>query len=258
MSLSTRLGGVLVAVVLGGASAGTAATIEIDPFGREAADAARSAKTAFHAAHAGNLRIETFDGHRTWDGSWGSTDLGATAVGGFAPIGAAGSGQSMVGDGGSLQVRGDSGMAWGRYDTDLSIGGHWLDSNDNTGIAWRIEGLGRFDALAFFVLDAADVGGRFSIRVGETLFADLAGADGRLANGNILFVRILLDAAVDSLTVELMHDRANDGFGIDGAMIAQVASTPVPPAALLLGTGLALAAGLRRRRRPAPGASNNR
>ena len=64
----------------------------------------------------------------------------------------------------------------------------------------RSAGVGKFNALAFFVLDAADVGGKFSIKVGDTLYSDLAGAGGKLANGNIHFVRILLSEAVDSLT----------------------------------------------------------
>ncbi len=150
-----------------------------------------------------------------------------------------------------LQVRDDNAMIWGRYNANALppglVGGNWLDSNDNTGMEWKIGGLGTFNALAFFVIDAADVGGKFSIKVGDQVFSDLAGGK-RLANGNIHFVRILLDAAVSDLTVQLMHDRTNDGFGIDGAMIARVAPVPLPGAAGLLLGGMALLAGLRRRR----------
>jgi hypothetical protein len=62
----------------------------------------------------------------------------------------------------------------------------------------------------------------------------------------------MLSEAVSRLTIELMHDRTNDGFGIDGAAVG-VAPVPLPPAALLLLTGIAGIAGLRRRaaRRPA-------
>ena len=143
-----------------------------------------------------NLRLETFDGYGAWDGHSGSANPQHTRVGSFSAFGAAGSGHSVVGDTSRLQVRGDSDMAWGRYDTD-ALGGKWLDSNDNLGMRWEVTGVGKFDALAFFVLDAADVGGRFSIKVGDTLYSDLAGAGGRLANGNIHFVRILLSEPVD-------------------------------------------------------------
>ena len=40
-----------------------------------------------------------------------------------------------------------------------------------------------------------------------------------------------------------MHDRANDGFGIDGAAVG-LAPVPLPPAVLLLGAGVAALAGL--------------
>ena len=131
-------------------------------------------------------------------------------------------------------------MFWGRYNTEndppLPPGladGNWLDSNDNRGIRWTIDGLGAFNALAFFVIDPADVGGKFSIKVGKTLFSDLA--DGmRLKNGNIYFLRILLPEAVDRLNVRLSHDIHDDGFGVDGAIVGQIAPVPLPPAAALL------------------------
>ena len=153
-------------------------------------------------------------------------------------------------------MRDDSDMAWGRYDTDLPIDGHWLDSNDNTGIEWMISGIGKFNALSFFVLDAADTGGRFSVTIGDTIF-DIAGQSGRTENGNILFVKILLDTLVDDLMVRLGHDRNNDGFGIDGATVARLpAAIPLPAAAALLAGSLAVFGGLglaghRRRRRGA-------
>ena len=177
----------------------------------------------------------------------GTQDLTRTAVGSFTPFGETGSGLAKIGDGGKLQVRADNVMPWGRYSTVADgLGGNWLDSNDNLGMKWEIGGVGKFDAVAFFVTDAADVGGNSRSR--SEAAHDIAGDGGLLANGNIHFVKILLDEAVDSLTVELMHDRANDGFGIDGAAVGRIAPVPLPPAVLLLGAGFAALAGLRRRR----------
>jgi hypothetical protein len=245
------LGVLVAAVALGSAAeAATVASFSATPFGRADLAAARGAMSSFLATHTvSNLRLETFEGYGAWNGHSGSTDPQHTRVGSFTSFGAAGSGRSVVGDTSRLQVREDGAMKWGRYGTDdVPLGGKWLDSNDNLGMRWQVGGGGKFDALAFFVLDAADVGGRFSIKVGDTLYADLAGAGGRRANGNIQFVRILLSEAVDSLTVELFHDRTNDGFGIDGAAIARVAPVPLPPAAALMLPGLLALVGLRRRR----------
>jgi hypothetical protein len=144
-------------------------------------------------------------------------------------------------------------MPFGRYNSTNSdllpdglVSGNWLDSNDMIGMEWKIEGVGLFNALAFFVIDAADVGARFSMHIGDSSFLDLAGG-ARLANGSIYLVIAQLSETVDSLTVEFLNDRTNDGFGIDGAMIANIAPIPLPPAAALLFAGLAALAGLRRR-----------
>jgi hypothetical protein len=191
---------------------------------------------------------ETFETYKAWDGASGSTNPQKTKVGSFTSFGAKGSGQSVIGDTSKLQVRSDDSMPWGRYSTSgAALGGHWLDSNDNLGMKWEVSGLGKFNTLAFFVLDAADVGGKFSIKVGDTLYSNLAGAEGKLRNGNVQLVKILLSEAVTNLTVELMHDRTNDGFGIDGAAVG-LAPIPLPPAALLLGSGLLGLVALRRRK----------
>ena len=86
------------------------------------------------------------------------------------------------------------------------------------------------------------------MKVGDTLYSTLLGGDGKLANGNIQLVTILLDKAVSNLTVEMFHDRTNDGFGIDGATAMRIAPVPVPPAAALILSGLAALGFLRRRR----------
>lgn len=253
------LGGVLVAAVLA-VGAAEAATVNVfsTTFDRDRLAAAQQAMADFRAGHTiSNLHVETFEGFRPWGAGGGTQDLTRTGVGSFTPFGTTGTGDSVVGDGARLQVRRDNRMAWGRYNTSNTpalppglAAGNWLDSNDNRGIRWRIEDLGGFNTLAFFVIDAADVGGSFSLQIGRQLFSDLNGGQ-RLENGNIHLVHVLLPRTRTSLTVRLMHDRSDDGFGIDGALVAQVSPIPLPPAAALLVPALALLAGLGRLKRRA-------
>lgn len=257
-SVSTRVCGAVFAVALTvGIGAGAqAATVNLTSFGRSDLAGAQQARGDFLDSHTiKNLRAETFEGKAAWDGSHGTTNPQNTKVGSFTSLGGLGSGASKINDGAGLEVRGDNDMNWGRFnadklDNDL-IGGKWLDSNDTLGMKWDISGLGKFNTLAFFLIDAADVGGKFSIKVGQSLFSQVLGGDGLTKNGNIQLVTILLPEAVSHLTVELFHDRLNDGFGVDGATIANVAPVPVPPAAALLVSGLFALGVARRRRRPA-------
>jgi hypothetical protein len=249
------LGGVLLAAILAAAGAAEAATVNVfsTTYGRDRLAAAQQAMADTLAGHTiSNLHVETFEGFRPWGTGGGTQDLSRTAVGSFTRFGTTGTGDSVVGAGSELQVRRDNRMAWGRYNTSNTpalppglAAGNWLDSNDNLGIWWRIEDLGGFNTLAFFVIDAADVGGSFSLQIGNRLFSDL-NAGRRLANGNIHFIHVLLPRTRTSLTVRLMHDRSDDGFGIDGALVAQVtpAPVPLPPAAALLVPALALLAGV--------------
>jgi MYXO-CTERM domain-containing protein len=231
-------------------SLASAATLQADNYARSEFGAARNAMNDFLTGN--RIRgLETFEGHPAWNGASGTSNPRNTNVGSFTTLGGHGTGGAAVNGGRSLEVRGDNTMPWGRYNTDTtsnSLGGNWLDTNDTYGMKWEVAGLGRFDTLAFFLTDVADVGATFSIKVGDELFSDIAGSTGRIANGSIHLIRIALDRAVENLTVELIHDRLNDGFGIDGATVVEVAPVPVPPAAALLVTGLAAFAGLRRRR----------
>lgn len=236
------------------AAGAQAATVNLTSFGRSDLAGAQRAHDDFLSQYTvSNLRSETFEDKAAWNGAVGTTNPQNTNVGGFTTLGGTGSGASHINGGTGLEVRGDNDMNWGRFnadrlDNDL-IGGKWLDSNDTLGMKWEVSGLGAFNALSFFLIDAADVGGKFSIKVGESLFSQVLGAAGRAANGNIQLVTILLPEAVTSLTVELFNDRLNDGFGIDGASVANVAPIPVPPAAALLLTGVLALGALGRRRR---------
>lgn len=245
-------GAFLVAVLTAGLASGAgAATVTLRGFDRTDLAGAQAARESFLASHkVENLRTETFAGKPAWNGQSGSSNPQNTAVGSFASRGGIGSGGSHIDGGTTLEVRDDSAMRWGRFSTSTALGGKWLDSNDTYGMKWDIGGLGKFNSLSFFLIDAADAGAKFSIKVGETLFSQVLGAGGRRPNGNIQLVTILLPQTVSHLTVELFHNRLNDGFGIDGATIAKIAPVPLPPAAALLGTGL-LALGLLRRRRAA-------
>lgn len=250
-------GGAVLAAALSFGSFVSAATadLSISRYDRTELSQVRKAVTDFSSNSAlRDLRSEAFEGQRAWDGRKGTSNPAATGVGSFSAIGTAGSGSSVINGGQAAEVRSDNSMRWGRYNTNgvaSGVGGNWLDSNDNQGLEWKIQGVGMFDSLAFVLSDVADVGAKFSIQVGDTLYSDLAGG-ARLANGNLHFVRIALSEVVESLTVRLMNDRSNDGFGIDAAMIGTVAPVPIPPAALFLMTGVAALAsvgGIRRRSR---------
>lgn len=239
-----------------GASAASAATLDISYFDRSETAAAQAALAAFQSGTDGpnkkvtGVKTETFEGYRAWDGARGASNPGATRVGGFSSLGGHGTGSSSVNGGTKLQVRNDDPWVWGRYNTS-GVDGNWLDSNDTKGMRWDVAGLPKFNAVAFLLTDAADVGAVLSIKAGDTRFSQTIGAEGRLANGAIQLVRILLPEAVDGLTVKLRNNRLNDGFGIDGATVAHVAPVPLPPAALLLISGAAGLFGFSRRRRAA-------
>ena len=250
------LGTIVAAAALSATAAGAATVVSFsaEPFDRSALASARDAMSTFLGTHTvSNLQLETFEGYNAWNGSSGSANPQNTRVGSFSALTdmGPGTGQSAINGGTGLEVRSDNGMAWGRYNADGSnglIAGNWIDSNDNHGMRWDVDTGSKFNALSFFLIDADDVGGKFSMKVGDTLYSAILGGDGRLANGNIQLVTILLDKAVSSLTVEMFHDRTNDGFGIDGATAMRIAPVPVPPAAALILSGLAALGFLRRRR----------
>ena len=254
--LWNALGSCVLALGIGSAAA--AATIDVSYFDRSQIDAARAALDAVQAGTDGSVgakqrivsgRSEGFGKLAAWDGASGATDP-STRVGTFTSLGGVGTGGTAVNGGTSLQVRNYMPEVWGRFNTS-GVDGNWLDSNDTLGMRWDVATGEKFNALAFLLTDVADVGAKFTIKVGETLYSQVIGAGGRLANGSIQLVRILLPESVESLVVELRNDRRNDGFGIDGATVQRIAPVPLPPAALLLASGAAALFGVSRRRRAA-------
>ena len=191
-----RFGGVVAAALLAMTAAAGAASVDLDysTYNRGKLARAQTDIADFKAALPSGFRTEGFEGYQPWGKGKGTQNLRNTAVGSFTPFGRTGSGNAVVGSGSKLQVRNDNRMRWGRYNDDGVGGpqpGNWLDSNDNRGIRWRIKDVGKFDTIGFFISDVADVGGKFSIKVGDTVYRDIA--DGaKLRNGNIHFVRILL------------------------------------------------------------------
>lgn len=244
---------VVVVSAVSAASAVGAVSLEMTKYSRKQAANAQADMSNYLASHnVSNLQIETFDTYQAWNGTSGKSNPKNTSVGSFSAKGISGSGHSSVNGGNKLQVRHDNSMKWGRYNSNTpsrtAVGQNWLDSNDNQKMAWKAKGSGQFNTVGFYLTDIADAGGKFSIKVGDKVFSDLASSK-KLRNGTVHFVLISLDEMVDSIDIVLQHDKANDGFGIDTAMVANVAPVPLPPAALLLLTGIAGLGALRLRRR---------
>ena len=241
--------GLAIAAVLATGSAATAATLSIDTFSPSSVREAIARADALYQAGAPTVRegFESFDAWGTGTGTQNPT----TAVGTFTSIGGKGAGRAVIGDAKKLQVRDDKPMPWNRINL-TDRGNNWLDSNDTYGMKWEVGGLPSFNALSFILSDVADQGGKFSITIGDKLFSEVLGASGRLVDGGLYVVSILLPEAVSSLTVLLHNSTLTDGFGIDAVRVSLDLPTPVPlpPAVLLIVAGMGMIAVVRRRRSP--------
>ena len=199
----------MAAALVSGLAAGSiaaAATMDISYFTRGQTAQAQAALQAFQTgAPPRSARTsawplsesEHFEGYKAWDGASGAANP-TTKVGSFSSLGGVGSGGSSVNGGKKLQVRSDDPWVWGRYNTS-GVDGNWLDSNDTKGMRWDIENVGKFNSVAFLLTDVADVGAKFTIKAGDTLFSQTIGAAGRMANGSIQLVRILLPETVTQI-----------------------------------------------------------
>lgn len=241
--------GLAIAVALTVSSAAGAATLNISTFDPSDLSGALAAVDALRKPGEASVS-ENFEDFTAWKpGAKTWKQNPTTAVGTFTSIGGEGQGSSVIGDATKLQVRGDAPMAWNRINTGHG-GNNWLDSNDTHGMEWDVGGMPSFDALSFILTDVADQGGKFSIQIGDQMFSEVLGASGRLVDGGIYVVSILLPEAVSSLSVLLHNDTLKDGFGIDNIHVALQSPSPVPlpPAALLIVAGMGSIAMVRRRR----------
>lgn len=253
--IRTFMCGAAVVAALALASSAGAVSLEMTKYSRKNAAHAQTQMSDYLASHrVSNLRVETFEGYNAWDGKSGAANPKNTKVGSFTARGKTGSGRASINGGQKLQIRHDNSMRWGRYNSSTPsrtiAGKNWLDSNDNQKMEWRVKSGSAFNTIGFFVTDIADARGKFSVKVGDKVFSDLANSK-KLKNGTVHFVMITLDEMVNKTRVVLMHDRANDGFGIGTAMVAKVEPVPLPPAAALLLTGIAGIGALRLRRKGA-------
>ena len=243
------LSGVLAVAM---ASAAGAASLKIDAFDRFDLVGAHAALANFEAApDTGKVikssRTEDFESFQAWNGTSGTSNP-TTSVGTFSSAGGHGTAGDTINGGTSLEVRNDNPLRSTRFNTSVGGGSNWLDSNDTYGMNWEVGGLPKFNAVSFLLTDVADQGAKFSMTIGGTLFEHVIGDGTRFADGGIYLVRILLPDTVNALSIAMTNDILNDGFGIDRVMVAHIAAVPLPPAALLLLTGIAGIAGLRRRR----------
>ena len=171
--LCLRLGGLIAAAASVLPTLAAAATVDLHStrFDRSQLSAAQAMAELSGAAS--TLNVETFRGIQgLGTRSNGTANPKHTKVGSFTAFGECRQRPGEVGDGGKLQVRADTacpGAATAPI-ANVPLGGNWLDSNDNLGMQAGISGAsGKFNAVAFFVTDAADVGGKFSVKVGGTL-----------------------------------------------------------------------------------------
>ncbi len=200
-------------------------------------------------ATAGSTITEDFEtAGAAMGGSSGAELPGAlsTAVGQFSTIGGTGTGGTVkkagfANTGQGLGLR--RGNVYGR--TNDTPGGAWfLDSNDTKGMAWSVQPGDSFRQIAFTLSDISDVGAKFYLEVnGSVLWSSLS----RLRDGAkrffvIDFGSVMSDA--DDVHIVFRNDRRNDGFSIDNV---SVATTPLPPAMLLLLAGLGGLAVMKRR-----------
>lgn len=160
-------------------------------------------------------------------------------VGTFSGSGPAGSGSAACGDTTTVQVKNEASPdPYGRFNPE---GGSWLDSNDLKNVEWNLDVDTPVKRVTFALTDARDQRrSHFEIAAG----GDTWTIDKRQENSALQWITILFNEPKEEARVHF-STRHNDGFGISNVKVSPV---PVPPALLLMGSGMALLAAVRRRR----------
>ena len=182
---------------------------------------------------------ETFEGLPSYPTATNpERDPTTTAVGSFRADGEAGKGSACVERCDETIVKNESDdKAHGRNST--NGGSQWLDSNDAEQMIWSVSGAdlpgNAFNRLAFFLIDAADVGATLEVSLtgGGSDSFDLSG----LGNGSIQFVTGSFSEQINDATLTMENIAGNttsDGWGIDDASVA----VPTPGTLALFGLGL--------------------
>lgn len=241
-----RLAAFSFLIVAVGTQGAAAATIVHETFSFSQQSQAR-AELDGYAVTGAVVREETFEAG-TVDTT--TNTFVSLTVGTFTGLGGTGSGGSNIALSDQIKVREETNL-FGRQNLTPN-GSRFLDSNDTLGWSWTIDaatlGLASFTDVAFLLMDAGDQGATFALTSGADTLKSITGR----SNGAIDFIALSFDVPTTLATLTFANTvRLNDGFGIDQVRVyGEVAPVPVPPAMLLLGSGL-LALGIVRRRRRA-------
>ena len=170
----------------------------------------------------------------------------------FQRVGNCGGGYSVINDGCSVVMKSDPTTkdAYGRFDPQNH--GYWIDSQDIDELKWTVTSQTAFTSLTFALTDAHDQDNShftMSYYDGDS-WSPIWGIATKQENGNLFWLSIAFDAPVTM--AELLFS-TKVGGGYDGYSISSVsiqpAPVPLPPAALLMLSGGAALAGLRRWKR---------